>query len=116
MGAPVMLPSSRSTQIETIYRAGVPYERVFCASCSKAGPLVVSPPEERRFVFYLHPDCADKYGKIDGLYLVPDEEYEKAMQAEIIEKHGRPLADHELVEVLNDPHSTLAKLAKERPY
>lgn len=111
----LLLPDSRTREIKTIFRGGVPHERLYCANCHHEGPLVVSDSSYRSFAFYLCNGCADKHGKIDGYYMVPDEVFAEQMKQEQIEKYGRILTPNELDDVLNDPHSTLAKLAKDRP-
>lgn len=118
MGAALNLPDCRLARAEPVWRNGIPWEQMFCASCHKPGPMVISPPEDRGFAFYLcdaPADCATKYGAWpEGIYLVPPSEHNKLMLQEMQEKYGRVLAHHELLDVLGDPHSTLAKLAKEK--
>lgn len=109
-----LLPDSRTREAKTIWRGAVPYEQMFCANCAHKGPLVISPPDDRRFAFYVCQNCAEKHGPPDGTFLVPDSVHAQLMQQEMQEKYGRVLAHHELLDVLGDPHSTLAKLAKEK--
>lgn len=113
MSAPLLLPSSFARKVKTFFVEGLPYERVYCASCGKLGPLVMTVTKD--FAFYLCDDDAQKYGTPDGMYAVPDDVFAERVKQEQLEKFGRILAPAEMDEVLNDPHSTLAKLAKERP-
>lgn len=113
MSAPLLLPSSFARKVKTFLLGGFPYERVYCANCGKPGPLVMTATKD--FAFYLCDDDAQKYGTPDGMYAVPDDVFAERVKQEQLEKFGRILAPAELDEVLNDPHSTLAKLAKERP-
>jgi hypothetical protein len=99
----------------TVERAGVPHKPIFCANCGKSGGLVVADSSYSCFAFYLCEPCAETYGDIDGHFMVPDDVFAEKVKQEQLEKYGRLLTKHEFAEALNDPHTSLAKLAKEKP-
>jgi len=116
MSEPLPLPDSRLQRSDkTVYRAGVPHRPIFCANCGKSGGLVVEDSAYSCFAFYLCDPCAEKYGQIDGMFMVPDDRFAELVKQEQLEKYGRLLTSDELSETLNDPSTSLAKLAKDKP-
>lgn len=90
---------------------------LFCANCGKDGGRVRSTeiPLEQQFAFYLCDPCAEKYGAIAGMLMVPDEAFWAKVKEAQIEKYGRELEPWEVVEELKDENSMMSKLARERP-
>ena len=116
MGTPEILPDSRVGHIYTrrnvVWRNGAWWVPIFCASCGNDGGIV--PEENMTFAFYLCQGCADKYGHIDGIYLEPDVAFWNRVNEEQIDSYGRLLTQEELMKVVEDGTSPLAKLLKEK--
>lgn len=72
------------------------------------------PDEHCNFAFYLCQPCADVWSDLVGTMVVPDEVFWANVKAEQMEKYGRLLEDHELVEILKDDSNPLTKLCKDR--
>lgn len=109
-----LLPTSLPRETKgVVFRQGVAWKPIFCASCGGDGGLV--PEAHCDFAFYLCQGCADKYGNIAGYMMTPDEVFwEKVKQAQL-EEYGRELFPEEVVEALKDENSIIAKLAKDKP-
>ena len=88
---------------------------VYCASCSKSGPRVPEVSiQSGGFVCWLCDDCAPKVRDETMFALVPDEVFFAKVEAAQLEKYGRTLELHEVVDQLGDPNSLCSKLARER--
>jgi hypothetical protein len=96
-----------------IRTAGVNYVPIFCMNCGRPGGLV----SERgvNFVGWMCDACQEKYPLLPGTYAVPDTAFQRQVEAEMVEKHGRILTAQEITEALKDERSSLARLAKDRP-
>lgn len=114
MGAPLLLPDSRTREIKMIDRGGVPHERLFCASCAAIGPLLIVDPAFKTYAHWLCNPCAEKFGQVDGLFMVPDDVIAEEARQIQLERYGRLLQAHEIDEVLRDENSSLSKLVRHR--
>jgi hypothetical protein len=85
---------------------------IFCANCGKEGGSV--PEENMTFVFWLCTPCAETYGVIAGMMMMPDEVFWDRVTQEQVASHGRMLTEQELVDVVVADASPLATLLKER--
>lgn len=94
-------------------RRGVAYVPVFCGSCHCDDGQMV-PEQSCDFAFYLCDPCADRYGALDGVEMIPDEVWFARIRDAQLEDHGRELTHVELVEQLDSPDSPLSKLARDR--
>lgn len=90
MSAPLLLPSSFARKVKTTFVEGLPYERVYCASCGDPGPLVMTVTKD--FAFYLCDDDAQKYGTPDGMYAVPDDVFAERENSGLPLPHGPSIA------------------------
>ena len=86
---------------------------VYCANCGAPGGEV--PEENMTFVFYLCNKCAETYGQIAGMALMPDEVFFQKVAEEQLEKYGRFLDEKEIIAIVDADLSPLATLIKERP-
>jgi hypothetical protein len=112
---PELLPNSipRERKIDThISSHGNNWIYIFCASCGTDGGRVLE--NECDFAFYLCNDCAEKFGQIDGTYMVPDEVFWQKLADAQMEKYGRLLAADEIAITLDDHDSLLSRLMKEK--
>jgi len=110
----MLLPDSRPRhQTNVTFHNGMNWVPIYCANCAKDGGLV--PEENCTFAFYLCDTCAEKWSPLADTYLVPDEVFWAKLQEEQLEKYKRILSPEELVELLKDDSSTLAKLGKDKP-
>lgn len=100
-GQPEVLPDSRARETKGIvYRLGVPWIPIFCASCGKPGGMV---PEDSGHAFYLcDSPCAEKWGGMAGTMAVPDEVF----WARVADELGRAPTTQDA--------GLIDKLAKER--
>lgn len=117
-GSYEILPDCRLKQSKKVVMGGsgafrLNWVPIFCANCGSDGGLV--PEENCNFAFYLCINCEEKHGNIEGTLMVPDDVFWATVRAEQQEQFGRELTAPELVEVLKDDSTTLAKLAKDRP-
>jgi hypothetical protein len=115
----ISLPNSipRSKKVDySMSSPGREWLYLFCASCGADGGRVLATdvPNREEFAFYLCNDCAGKHGAIDGTYTVPDEVFFQKVREASIERRGRELQPHEILVELDDPHSFLTKLVKDR--
>jgi len=95
----------------------IPGTNAYCANCGRKGPLIpdVSGLELREnFHCWLCDACAEKWGPLLGLQLMPDEAFFQKVKEAQLEKYQRELTPDELLKELSDPNSTLSKLARER--
>lgn len=103
-----VLPECRLTHpIGAQLRGGVYWVPVFCAACHKPGGYV---PEGVTFAFYLHDECAEKYGQLAGHMMMPDEAFYEKVRQEQLESHGRYLNHNELLQVSVENNTPLATL------
>ena len=114
---PEILPDSRMKNPTRAVRDrfagfGLNWIPIYCANCGADGGLV--PEENCDFAFYLCQPCADRWGKIAGTMMVPDEVFFARVKSVQIEKYGRELTPPEVLMELQDESSVLSKLAKER--
>lgn len=89
----------------------------YCGSCGLASGQYV-PKDNTVFTFCLCRPCYEKYGEIAGTMVSSVEEFNRAVEAEMMEKFGRALTDLELFQLLEQGQlgSALEKLNKESPY
>lgn len=83
---------------------------IFCANCGVPGGSC--PEENMTFLFYLCQKCAETYGAIAGVMLMPDEVFFQKLKEEQEESYGRYLTAEELAAVVAEGTSPLAKLIK----
>jgi hypothetical protein len=103
-----ILPDSRARDIKgRIFRCGVPWVPVACASCHKPYGTV---PEDMPFAFVLCNPCADRYGDIAGMAKMPDEVFFEKLKQEQMASYGRFLTLEEIGKVVEDNDSQLATL------
>lgn len=84
---------------------------IFCQNCGADGGLV--PEEGTTFAFWLCRSCAEKFGDIAGMMLLPDEVYWEKLKQEQLEAYGRFLTEPELLAVVEAGASPLATLIKQ---
>jgi|SRR5438445_3878637 len=85
---------------------------VYCANCGAEGGLV--PEENMTFLFYLCNQCAETYGNIAGTMMMPDEVFWEKLKQEQLETYGRFLTEQELIALVEEGTSSLAKLIKDK--
>jgi len=85
----------------------IPY---FCANCGKHCGWC---PETSTFFFYICPPCFETHGEIAGLMMVPDKVFFDRVAQEQQAAYGRVLSHEELLRVVQEDSSPLAKLLKE---
>ena len=111
-----LLPDSRLKHIVTpkgrVFTASGAFVPVFCANCGADGGLC--PEEGTTFLFYLCNNCAEKYGKIAGTLMMPDEVFWQKLKDEQMASHGRYLTEQELLAVVEANASPLATLLNSR--
>jgi hypothetical protein len=97
-------------------RNGVTWLYLFCASCGADGGRVMETdiPNAEEFAFYLCDGCAEKYGALAGMTMVPDDVFFQKVQEAQMEREGRLLQPFEIVKALQDDSHYLSKLAKDR--
>jgi hypothetical protein len=102
------LSDGRSVRIEV--------EPTYCAHCGKQGPYV--PRENTTWAFWLCQPCADTCGEIAGTYMMPDEEFNRKVEVEMLDRFGRVLTYNEAVcyESRGLLGRSLELLIKESPY
>lgn len=107
-----LLPDSRahSTKGRVFTPMGC-WVPVYCANCGVDGGLV--PEEGMTFVFYLCNRCAEIYGPIAGMMLMPDEVFFQKLKEEQQASYGRFLTEQELAAVVEADASPLATLIKQ---
>lgn len=89
----------------------------YCASCGK-GPGPYVPRENTASAFYLCDQCAETYGAVANLMLLPDEVFAQIVAAEIEERFGRALTAREIAVAVDRDllGKTLAALLRDSPY
>ena len=96
---------------------GIYHVPVFCLNCGKLGLWVPEPALEEPgadFVGYLCPKCVPTYGEVAGLMVVPDEVFIKRAMEVQQEEYGRQLTNEEVARELDDVHSPLYRLKRDR--
>jgi hypothetical protein len=83
----------------------------YCANCGKKWGMV--PERHITFAFVLCQECADKHGNIAHTYKEPDEVFWKRVIEAQLQEHGKILDPVALAKELDDPTTTMAKLAVE---
>lgn len=73
------------------------------------------PEANMTFAFYLCERCAEKWTPLVDTMLVPDEVFWARVREEQINRHGRLLDNQELAALLEDDHSSLSLLGKDKP-
>jgi hypothetical protein len=103
------LPGGGTVRIEV--------EPSFCANCGNPNPHYV-PKDNTTFDFWLCNQCAEDYGEIAGTYMMPDEEFNRAVEAEMLDRFGRSLDVMEIAVAVDRGTlgTALELLAKESPY
>ena len=109
-----VLPSCIARERKTVVRAGQTWIPLFCANCGADGGLVLEQDLGDNFAFYLCDPCAEKWGPIAGMTMVPDEVFWAKVRDAQMEEYGRILTPEEQGEQLKDGDSLLSKLARER--
>lgn len=84
---------------------------VFCANCGADGGLV--PEGSTTFCFYLCNTCAETYGQIANVYMMPDEVFFARLAEEQLAQYGRYLAVEEWARL--EPTHQLMRLLREQP-
>jgi hypothetical protein len=84
---------------------------IYCANCGCKYGMV--PERMITFAFALCQSCADVYGNDAHFYEEPDAVFWERVANAQAEEFGRPLNPMELATELDDPTTTLAKLADE---
>jgi NAD-dependent SIR2 family protein deacetylase len=101
-------PRERRGAIETPHGRLV---QLYCANCGKPYGRVAE--KHITFAFVMCQPCADKYGNDAHFYQEPDAVFWERVANAQAEEFGRPLNPIELAVQLDDPTTTLAKLAEE---
>ena len=117
MTNPDILPDSRLTTVQTNRKVQQSkhlgwWQPIYCASCGADGGFV--PEENQTYAFYLCQPCAEKYGQIAGMMIIPDEVFYAKVAEVQLEKYGRYLSSGELLVELDNPDSSISRLARER--
>ena len=123
-----VLPDSRLTQRPDLGTQMVDWELpdgttvrceaqpIYCANCGKFYGHV--PKENTTFAFYMCQPCFDKYGALAGTLAVPDDEFHRNVEAEMMARFGKVLNPFEIAAAkdqgLLGPLLTL--LEKESPF
>lgn len=98
---------------DRVFRAGRWHVPVFCGSCHRDDGQMV-PEDACDFAFYLCEPCAETYGDLDGVEMIPDEVWFARIRDAQIDDYGRELTLIEQVDELSNPDSALSKLARDR--
>ena len=107
-----VLPDSRSRDSKGVIRGPMrKWLPIFSASCGADGGMV--PEENMTFVFWLCRSCAETYGKIANMMMMPDEAFWERVKQEQLETHKRLLTEQELLTVVEADASPLATLLKQ---
>lgn len=114
---PEILPDSRMPTVVTA-RGAVNsklgwWQPIYCANCGKPGGFV--PEENMTYAFYLCDDpCATQYGEIASTMCIPDDVFYAKVAELQTEKYGRMLSPVEMVSELDNPDSSLSRMAQQR--
>lgn len=103
-----ILPDSRAKVARgQIFASNGTWVPVFCANCGKDGGWT---HENSTHMFYLCNNCVGTYGEIAGTMLVPDEVQWQRCQEAIANELGPQATETELLSILEEGASPLAKL------
>lgn len=80
----------------------------FCAHCGKESGWC--PEDNTTFMFYLCNPCFATHGHITNTMVVPDHEFNAKVAAEQVETYGRLLSGPEILKVVEDNSTPLARL------
>lgn len=80
------LPDGRTVRVEV--------QPIFCANCGKL--CGHCPRENTTFLFYQCPKCFGQFGALAGTMAVPDDEFNRAVSAELTARFGRTLTEFEI--------------------
>jgi len=106
-----LLPDSRARETKgRIFSVLGTWVPIFCANCGKEGGSC--PEENMTFLFYLCPKCHETYGAIAGTMVMPDEVFFEKLKQEQLASYGRYLTEQELLTVVQEDASPLARLIK----
>lgn len=106
-----LLPDSRAKETKNrIFTPMGTWVPVFCANCGADGGSC--PEENMTFLFYICKLCAEKYGDIAGTMMMPDEVFFEKLEQEQLEGFGRLLSMEELITVVQEDATPLARLLK----
>jgi hypothetical protein len=106
-----ILPDSRAKVTRgRVFTANGTWVPVFCANCGTEGGLC---PEESTFLFWLCNGCFETKGAIAGTMMVPDQVFYDRLAQEQQAAFGRALTHAELLQVVAEDSTPLAKLIKE---
>ena len=102
------LPDGRFVRVEVI--------PVFCANCGT--PYGYVPRDNTSWAFWLCTPCFETYGAVAGTLAMPDEEFNRKVEAEMVERFGRVLTPDEIACVVarGQLGRPLELLTKESPY
>lgn len=102
------LPDGRTVRIEV--------QPIFCGNCGKHYGFV--PKENTTFAFWLCRKCYEKYGAVAGTCAVPEDEFNRSVEAEMVERFGRSLTAVEVAALKEQDKlgRMLELLEKESPY
>ena len=114
-----VLPNSLTKQPKvdaTMSVNGMEWLFLYCASCGKDGGRVLKTdvPNREEFAFYLCEACNNKYGELAGTTAIPDELFFAKVREAQLEREGRELRTHEIVEALQDSGHYLSQLIRDR--
>jgi hypothetical protein len=106
-----ILPDSRARITRgSVFRGSEEWVPVFCANCGHEGPLALATSTH---LFWMCNPCFESKGHITGTMVVPDAKYYKKVAEEQLEAHGRYLNSLELLQVVTEDNTPLARLLKE---
>lgn len=110
-----ILPDSRTQRMPSGVNRGVlgTWLPVFCANCGAEGGLV--PDANMTFCFYLCNTCAETYGQIAGMMLMPDEVFFAKVAEAQLERYGRYLTPDECAQVAEDTSHPLWTVLRDQP-
>jgi hypothetical protein len=112
---PDLLPDCRARMPIGAVNRGVlgTWLPVFCANCGADGGLV--PEENMTFLFYLCNTCAETYGQVANVMLMPDEVFYAKVAEEQLARYGRYLTPEEWGQVGEDPSHPLWTVLRDKP-
>lgn len=106
-----ILPDCRAKETKNrVFAPGGAWVPVFCANCGVDGGKC--PEENMTFLFYLCKKCNETYGEVAGVMMMPDEVFFDRLKQEQLASHGRFLTEQELITVVQEDASPLARLIK----
>jgi len=94
------------------WHAGMWWVPVYCASCGT--PYGYVPEQNCDFACWLCNECSETYGEVASTYSMPDEVFWKKVEEAQLEHYAQILGPEELLRILEEGDSPLAKLMKEK--